>query len=147
MLYRKGSERYAVNSFFAVQNTGNGFGVQALTRQVETLSKAGFAQIETYAARDNGDEGGAPMVGYKVWPRLGYDARLPSDFDVSGILHIYDEEPPVTVSDLMDEPEGRKWWDEHGDGIEMRFNLREGSLSRKVLAAYNERKKNARPNK
>jgi hypothetical protein len=118
VLYRD----HIVNAFLSVGETGKGLGTRILASQVEHAARSGFSHLETRAER------GKNLNGYWTWARLGYDGQLPAG-----------ARPPArerTVSDLMRTPAGRGWWKEHGDTFRGRFDLAEGSTSRRVLAAY-----------
>lgn len=112
-----------------------GLGTRLFVNQVESASAAGFKKMTTEASRSESRE---PLVGYNVWPKMGYDGKIPRE--VSGIL------PPELararkVSDLMKTEAGRAWWKEHGQSTEMEFDLRPDSRSRKVLTEYLNRKR------
>lgn len=107
---------------------GRGIGTRIFADQVEAAAAAGFRKIETHAARELG-----LFNGYSTWPKLGYDAAIPKvvraklPAEMAGARR---------VSDLMATPEGRKFWDEHGIGTDMTFDLAPGSYSRRTLDAY-----------
>jgi hypothetical protein len=110
-----------------------GHGTRILGRQVEQAIRLGIAEIRPYAIRDDrtGD------IGYFVWPILGFDARLSQE--------ILDKLPPDliearTVGDLIGTGEGRNWWLEHGDDINVTFDLRTKSPALRRLRAYLRRK-------
>jgi len=73
------------------------------------------------------------MVGYKVWPKLGYNGdlspyqknQLPQSLQGSETLH-----------ELYATQEGRDWWAEHGESTNVQFDLSHGSDSREILDAY-----------
>ena len=105
-----------------IHKTGTGLGTQLLANQVEAASRLGIDHIEMYAARDDA------LNGYYTWPRLGYDGPLPKSQRA--------QFGTETVGELMKTEEGRAKWKEHGDGIDVSFDLAPGSNSRKVLDAY-----------
>jgi GNAT superfamily N-acetyltransferase len=107
-----------------------GIGRQIFGRQVEQAARLGVTEIRTDAARADGE---GAMIGYKVWPRFGYDGPIPDA--------IRDRLPePMRgaerLSDLMRTPEGRSWWDENGTTVSLTFDLSPGSLSRSIWETY-----------
>ena len=137
VIHRSASgERVLTNASVSIREEyqGQGLGSAIFDRQVENAIAMGFNEIRTRAGRQDGPGG---MIGYKVWPRMGYDAVLP--------IEITDRLPAslrgaAWLSDLMRTAEGRAWWDEHGETIEVTFDLRPGSLSRQVWAARRARR-------
>jgi hypothetical protein len=120
------------NDIFRVKEGqgGQGFGFEMVGRQMENARKLGVKRVETHAARSDGPGG---YVGYKVWPKIGYDAALPSSQRAAL--------PPglkgaQRVSDLYRTKEGREWWEKNGQGLEMTFDLSPGSYSLKKMASY-----------
>ena len=106
-----------VNDYFGVKGeTGRGVGTELFARQVDKAVEHGFTSFETQAVRD--DEIG--LNGYYTWPRLGYDTEIGDH----------------KLSDMMRTKEGREEWRKEGDTIYLSFDLREGSLSRRILDAY-----------
>jgi GNAT superfamily N-acetyltransferase len=119
------------NQFFAVNDDrqGRGIGSRVFAQQVRAARGVGFDRIETSAARS----GPGKLNGYYTWARMGYDAPIPAD--------VLDRLPARfsgagRVSDLMRTPEGRAAWKEHGVTTDMAFDLKPGSLSLRVHAAY-----------
>ena len=127
------------NHEFFAKRTGTGLGTKVFSEQVEYLAKLDVHRIDTEAVRI--DHANPPWIGYKVWPKLGYDAELPQ---------VYRDDLPASlagagrVSDLMKSQEGRDWWAENGHSMPMRFDMRPGSLSRRVLDAYLKAKRASR---
>lgn len=113
---------------------GQGIGTRMLAKQVEFASGHGIGSIRCEAARNDDPP---PWTGYKVWPRLGYDAP----FDPHGYKYGGVQKPPEvanakSLQDVIATKAGREWWDKYGDDIEVKFDLSEGSKSRKVLDKY-----------
>ena len=54
---------------------GFGIGALALAIQVRACIEVGVVRLDAYAAGVHGAE----MNGYYVWPKLGYDARIPEE--------------------------------------------------------------------
>jgi len=159
---------YVRNEHFSVApGAPEGVATRMLATQVSAAREAGFKEISTYAAgqgpaygaeiADEHPEGDEPpeddpMQGYYVWPRLGFDAeiggempwlwdRMPEDVEgrVEEIADELGEEPKF--SHLMMFPEGRDWWRDWGESVDVNFPLQEGSpdydpTSDRVLQAY-----------
>jgi SPP1 gp7 family putative phage head morphogenesis protein len=123
----RSSGLYAYHEFFRLDARGQGAGRAIFARQVEALRAAGFTGIGTKAAGGPGQ----PLVGYYVWPRLGFDGALPAGLRLPAELA-----PAVRVSDLMGSEAGRDWWRANGQAIEIAFDLSPGSLSSRVFSAY-----------
>lgn len=115
------------NDIFMAFKQGTGLGTKVFGRQVEQAAKLGVTKIETLAAKSH------IFNGYYTWARLGYDGKIPAR--VASKLPA-GMKSAKNVSDLMRSPEGRSFWKAHGVQMEMSFDLRAGSTSRKVLSAY-----------
>ncbi len=104
-----------------------GWGLQMFYRQVRNAVAIGIDRIELRAGRRRGENG------YYTWPRFGFDgaltptlrAALPDRFRTA-----------KTVLDLIETREGRAWWREHGETIDVCFDLTPGSRSRRTLRRY-----------
>lgn len=118
-----------INSYFEAHETHTGLGSKVFSRQVSALKDAGFKRMETLAARSDIEE--TPMNGYYTWPRLGYNAEIPSNVKLPPDLA-----SAKTLHDLMKTPRGRAFWKRNGDGMYMNFDLSDGSDSMRVLEAY-----------
>lgn len=126
-----GGRPYIRNVLFEVNATaqGQGLGTAVLGRQIEQAPALGITAIRAEAARD--DVTG--MVGYKVWPRMGFDAPIPPAVAAqlpAGLT------TAASLSDLMRTPAGRSFWDAHGVAVNVTFDLTPGSTSRRVWDAY-----------
>lgn len=108
------------------RTTGKGLGVLVFARQVQAAVNLGVEEIYCYAERN------PDLNGYYTWPRLGFDAELPTGLRTK--LAISDG--PKWLRDLMTSSEGRAWWRKHGCTILARFCVREGSYSMKQLESY-----------
>lgn len=92
-----------------------------------TAFRSGFSGITLLAA-------GGPSYdpfwnGYKVWPKLGFDAPLNhEEMKVQSFMKCR------TVQDLREIDAG--WWDGNGDGRLMTFDLAPSSRSWKILLGY-----------
>ncbi len=117
------------NDYFRVEDEyqGKGLGSEIFARQVENAAKLGFQKITTSAAK------GHDYNGYYTWPRLGYDAPIPASVKAK----LPDQwQDAKNVSDLQINATRREWWKKNGEWIDLTFDLTEGSLSRRILAAY-----------
>ena len=104
-----------------------GLGLRIFHRQLENAKTLGIRRIETIAGRRDGENG------YYTWPRFGFDGPLPEKIKEKlplGLEHAH------SVLDLIDCEKGRLWWREHGDTIDVAFDVAEGSRSRKVFERY-----------
>jgi hypothetical protein len=124
-------------------------GYEILADQVKALRGLGVTHMFTDAARQDYPE---PMVGYAVWPKLGYEgkltdaqfARLPEEVrkamgQKKGFLGLFGNVPGSrSVRKLYDEvPGGAKAWEDVGDTIyDMSFDLSDGSPNMKALDRY-----------
>lgn len=124
-------KHYIYNEIFTAEQSGGGLGLRAFGRQVEFASKLGFSKIKTEAAKSD------YFVGYKVWPKLGYDGPV-SAYTKSVLPKQFSK--ATKISDLMRSQKGREAWAEHGEQTHMTFDLTKGSYSQRVLAAYTKRK-------
>lgn len=111
-----------------------GLGTKMLMAQAEAARSLGIEKIKTHAAR------GKDMVGYYVWPRLGYHGGLPPDVhsqlfdDIAAGKLSEDFYAVFDVHQLMLTPEGREWWKENGKGFDAVFNVQGDSYD--ILKAY-----------
>lgn len=132
-------KKYINNKVFETVDKGSGVGLKVFASQVERAIKSKFSYITCEAA---GDRANPKYVGYYVWPRMGYDAKLSDDyihayeFEISEVIGRDPKERPVRLSDLMKTPAGREFWKNNGHSTIVNFDLSKGSLSRKVLSSY-----------
>jgi hypothetical protein len=99
-----------------------------------TAYRHGFSRISLFAG-GNGpppeDLEDGDLIGYFVWPKFGFDATLlPVDLNAAP-EHVRDCDSVLSVVEA--DPE---WWEAHGRGREMCFDLAAGSASWKVLLHY-----------
>ena len=122
------------NDLFEVSGPRKGTGTRMFSEQVERLVKAGVKRIETLAARHSSIRSrDNKYVGYKIWPKLGYDGplldthrdSLPGEFQNTS-----------TIQELYATKEGTEAWEKFGTNISLTFDLTEGSRSRKILEMY-----------
>lgn len=115
-------------------------GADMLANQVAALKKLGVSKIKTLAARSAGDpqSGTEGLVGYKVWPKLGYDGPLPTAVRrrLPPALRSAVESGGNRLSALYAADGGREWWEENGRSIPLSFDTADDSYSMRTLSAY-----------
>jgi len=122
-------------------NAPKGLGTKLLTSQIEKARQLGMMTMTCEAYRD--DPG---FVGYKVWPRLGYDGPIP--VEKTGLPQKYQEalaqaghEQPWRIQQLYAlGKDAIDWWDEHGTTFKAEFDLADDSMSMKLFEAYIKKK-------
>ncbi len=116
---------------------GKNFAARTTVIQARAAQELGFESIDLYAAGDfamaNIKFPEDRWVGYWVWPRLGFDANVPS--------HVQRKLPQdlsscKKISDLMATVNGQEAWKIHGDGVDVSFDLTPGSVSWHLLGRY-----------
>lgn len=151
---------FLTNNDLRLATTGTGLGVRMLAHQVAAARALGIAAITLWAGA--GDDAGRPLNGTWTWARCGFDAPLPYPYAqrlkaigamrnriTAGVADpgtaariAWLEAWPVECADaervqqVMVSEQGRQWWKAWPDGCNMTFALEDGSVSRKVLAAY-----------
>jgi len=123
--------------FLKPRYQGSGFGTAAFSDQVRGAFAAGANSISTMAGKGRLGRGGAAMNGYYTWATLGYDAELSQSFRRRLPPEL---KSAKTVQDLLETPEGERYWKDNGYMTEMNFDLTPGSPSLKRLNSYLERK-------
>ena len=128
-----------LNVFLDDELQGHGLGTEILGRQIESASKAGIKYLRTEAAGSINDES---RVGYKVWPKLGYEGFIPRDV----LAKLPPEFAGMTkISELYVTQAGRDWWEQNGETVMLSFDLTPGSYSMRVWNAYlDERRRQGR---
>jgi hypothetical protein len=93
---------------------GKGIGGGIMKTIIAAAEQAELEQITMTAAR------AADQVGYKVWPKFGFDAPLPA-----AIIRKLPEalRGAKTVADLYKTAAGRAWWEKHGVTIDLTLEL------------------------
>lgn len=119
------------------ENNGEGRGTEIIVDIVDAAKEQNYYRITAFGAGAGGANDG--YNGYYTLPRLGFDGIL-SDTDQirakeAGFI-------VTNVSELMDTPEGRKWWKENGSGLDLSFDLTDGSKSFETLNEYMKKRKN-----
>lgn len=121
---------------------GLGTGTRMVANQVKWAIDNNFDYIQTYAvgSGEGADQGSKIQgsSGYYVWPRLGFDARIPMTFYNELSDNELNSMPnnAIMLSDLMKSTSGRKLWKKYGSSLPVRFDLEANSVSRKVLSEY-----------
>jgi GNAT superfamily N-acetyltransferase len=106
-----------------------GVGTQALNRQIQAARRFAFRRIKLLAVR------GGSYVGYKVWPKFGFDAPLRLTAKQRASLP-ESLQPATKLSDLYTDPVGIGWWEKNGFSLAVEFDLLPGSLSLFMWKAY-----------
>jgi GNAT superfamily N-acetyltransferase len=125
------------------RHQGQGHGAKMLVTQTRAAVKHGFDSIHVRAAgRGTGnlsqpgeDIVGTPQastVGYYTWARLGFTP------DAAPLMQSGGKWPgsSVNLARMMSTKRGRDFWNRHGKSFDGTFDLKEGSVSRRVLDAY-----------
>ncbi len=157
-----GKPEYIKNEYFEIHPCmPDGLGTKIFTQQVKTASEAGFKYIKTEAGGSS-----IGMVGYYVWPKLGYNGDLSDDLKQTRINLLNNptknEKELNTLSEIdtwfqntlghsvYDECMaldlyackvngkfiGQEIWKDHGSTVTLKFDLTEGSLSMRILGDY-----------
>ena len=101
------------------------FALCAITAHLAKLGK-----ISLIAAGGHGYD--PRHIGFKVWPRLGFNALLlPGETQNENASHLHQCQ---TVLDVL--AIDQDWWDEHGSQRLMTFDLDAGSASWRKLVSY-----------
>jgi GNAT superfamily N-acetyltransferase len=97
---------------------GNGIATNSLLHEAIAAHKLGFSKIFAMAAND-------PAVGWKVWPKLGYDATIEPDILIkmdTDLMAAGLQKEELRISDLLDAGRG-DLWEKHGCGCMMEFDV------------------------
>lgn len=109
-------------------------GSEIFERQVDEAIKGGYTKIETIAAI------GENYNGYYTWMRLGYEPKKKFDYELGKFNKRY-KKNYKKITDLMQDPDGREFWRNNGDGYPATFTLDKNSYSYKTMKAYMSEKK------
>lgn len=145
-------ESEIINSEFDVhpEKQGQGIGVRVLSQQVKAATQLNFQRISAMAVGIGAalrDESENPPIGYYVWARLGFDARIAplmrrrlrdgTEKERATVADFHSNFPDVKwISEMMLTKKRRDWWKKFGGEFEGTFNLRRRSKSPAVLEAY-----------
>lgn len=108
-----------------VTSHGAGEGTERMYNIVSTAYNQGFDVISMTADKDS------EIIGYKVWPKMGFDGNIPSSVKLPKNLS-----DAKRVSDLYKTPEGIKFWEDHGVSTHMTLSLDPNSEGLKKFAKY-----------
>jgi hypothetical protein len=145
----RGGNYYMNNQGFLIHDEfkNQGLGAQIFSDEVQQLSQfPNIKYIETHAAGNGAGELGVKDLtsdnGYYTWPRFGYTGKI-DDFSLERLAKdAANGDVPAawakytSIQQLMRTPEGRAWWQAFGNELDLRFDLKPGSLSRRILNAY-----------
>lgn len=143
----KNGDVFCKNEEIRVNPKGTGLGLRIFSEQVQSLSKEGkVKKIKCYAAGSGGEDAEkATYIGFKVWPKFGYDGPLTDEHK-----NEWRRNPDAkkynkanTIQELYAMPGGKEIWEKYGSGIELEFDLSPNSKSMQTLNKYMEMKKNA----
>ena len=118
--------------FLDERQTPPALGTVAFALCAITAYLAGLSQVSLVAAGGRGFDG--RYVGYKIWPKLGFDAPL----ERSEVSHIANLAHCNSVQDVL--AVDPIWWESHGTQRLMTFDLAADSISWRKLLPYIGRK-------
>lgn len=116
--------------------TGKGFGTKTVARQVLAARKLGIPTIHITDAIRSTPEGRPEQAsnGYYTWPRLGFNAPLPSFARTMFPGH-------RDWHSVMADPENAELWKQHGRSLaDLTFDTHPDSPHSKALLAYMKQK-------
>jgi hypothetical protein len=100
---------------------------RTMVSSIEASRKAGVSKIVFNAAGNSRKSGGGSddsWRGYTIWPRMGFDAPLPSSITQKlpdDLSHVR------SLLELHATPEGTRWWAKNGEDIDVTFDLKDRS--------------------
>jgi len=102
---------------------------RTMVASVEAARKAGAAKITLNAAGNSTADSrkgasGNPWRGYTIWPRMGFDAKLPARIASKLPLSLSHAK---SLLDLHATKEGTRWWAENGEDLDVSFSLKDRS--------------------
>ena len=119
-----------VNDGFHIHLSGaqrHGLGLSIFRRQLAHAKTLGTTGIVARAGRRIMENG------YYTWPRFGFGGPLPQAIRTALPAHLHHAKD---VLDLFESVEGRRWWQQFGTTISVRFDLTDGSRSWQVFERY-----------
>ena len=122
-----------------------GLGTRIFANQIIEAKRMGVDRIECLAHRDDDED--PPFIGYKVWPKMGYDGLIPEEVlnkspqIMAALTKNYDlsQGKKFFVSDLLAIKGGWELWDKYGDSFDAIFDLN-NTRQLGILQDYLERK-------
>lgn len=117
-----------IDRFFLAENAAPGLGSVSFALSAIAAYKLGFTSITLIAA--GGKQFNKRHIGYKVWPRFGFDAPV----DATDVLEDLRFSSYTCVQEVIANDEAL--WEEHGSQRMMQFDLSAGSASWRKLLPY-----------
>jgi len=122
---------------------------EKVAESIESAEENGFVAVTTFAVGDANNQ----YKGYRLWPQFGFDADLPRDLakrvppeivlkskgiaipppGSTSIPHhlvvksLASQNRDMTIQELIKTREGKRWWDDNGDDIELKLDLTDKS--------------------
>lgn len=130
---------HIVNAVFVLNEAllSLGIGPRSVSIELEQARQLGYiTRVKTSAVGDWASfHADPPYRGYYVWPRMGFNAPVPS------MLQQHPDYPQglgdsPTLLDLLEVDGGEVFWLVHGSSIQVEFDLKDGSASWKRHARY-----------
>jgi hypothetical protein len=109
----------------------HGIGQKTFATQLEQARELGDDRIELVSARN--DDPNVRQIGYKVWPKFGFDADLSRKRMALAPAPLRSAKK---LSDLLATEDDQEWWDKHGQSAPTTFDMAPGSQSWKTRRAY-----------
>lgn len=114
-------------------------GLDSFQRQVVGAQALGVKRIETFAAGNHESLKSKNEVGYLVWAKFGFDARLAVEQRMQ--LQQTPELATVeTLNELISLPAGEEWWKLNGSPMKMVFELTADSSMMRVFRRHLKKK-------
>jgi hypothetical protein len=101
-----------------------------LAKQFKEMQALGVKRVMTDAGRHDTGSKETELIGYKVWPKFGFDAPVPMETRASlpELLR-----SAHTVQDLYQLPGGRQAWEQHGRSTVMQLDMADAAKSSKII--------------
>jgi hypothetical protein len=122
---------------------------EKVAESINAAEENGFVAVTTFAVGDANNE----YKGYRLWPQFGFDADLPRDLvkrippelilKSKGIAipapgstsipqhlvikSLASQNRDLTIQELIQTREGKRWWDDNGDDIALKLDLTDRS--------------------
>lgn len=143
--FREGDKLVCLNAAFFVrpESQGKGLGSKLFADQVASAVDMGVKRFDARAVR------GASKNGYKVWPLLGYNAKIDGKLkrEFAKKYHHQRTDSPTaddiaffgehaTLLDLYQTPRGRELWSQYGFDVSLTFDLTKNSRNLQTLGKY-----------
>lgn len=140
----KGSLFLYNDSMFLSKKAPKGLGTRVFANQVAKARDMGISYIKCNAYRDDdSNRTYGKAIGYKVWPKMGYDGDVPDKVAKKIPLKFLDKfaaaglvGPHPQVSWFYRVEGGEEWWGKNGDSFDGCFDLTAGSYSLEIHEKY-----------